>query len=275
MKFLYKQISLVIYLFILSINIACANLDSDAEIIFNWAESIYPEIFTPTTATQTIDEWRYRYYSDTDTYAGVNNAGDVAVVGDVFGGFVTVGVVNDFLAIIQGDFSNSQGTFTLSGPETSKIGTTLTVGDSHFINEEIYWSETFSQMQTILTVVGEESFITLTEPFKFFYYNEVEIIYPIINHSDKDNNFEMEVLIYAYGSVSVTLQVQKDGEQRAYMCVPEIVAKEIGYLGCKGTVELDNNSYVLTLDVVLEEIGNGYEKTGSFLRVNGSYMWSK
>lgn len=275
MKFLYKQISLVIYLFILSINITCANLDSDAEIIFNWAESIYPEIFTPTATTKTIDEWRYRYYSDTDTYAGVNNEGEVAVLGDIFGGFVIVGVVNDFLAIIQDTPSNSLDTFTLSGPETSIIGSTLTVGDSHFVNEEIFWSETFSQMLTFLTVVGEGSFITLAEPVKFFYYNEVEIVYPIINHSDKDNNFEMDVQINAFDSVSVTLQVKKDGEQRAYMCVPEIVAEEIGYLGCKGTVDLNNNTYILTLDVVLEEIGNGYEKTGSFLRVNGSYMWSK
>ena len=82
-------------------------LDSDAEKIFAYAESDFPIYFSPaaTTANAVLDGifWRFRYYSGTDTYLGVSDLSEVAVLGPAFGPApLTVGSVDSVLAMIPG-----------------------------------------------------------------------------------------------------------------------------------------------------------------------------
>jgi len=74
----------------------------DANIIFDWAEKTYPELFAPAgVANKTQDPWYYRYYSETDTYAGVNTSNEVWVLGDVFGGMLYIDTVDNLLTLVN------------------------------------------------------------------------------------------------------------------------------------------------------------------------------
>ena len=55
-----------------SINFVSADMVSDTEKLFNWAESAYPQFFPGHQTTQSIEPWLYRYYADTQIYTGVN-----------------------------------------------------------------------------------------------------------------------------------------------------------------------------------------------------------
>lgn len=102
MKFIANKVGLFLASLILCISTAFADTNTDADIIFNWAEQTYPELFTPLSTTQLFDEWFYRYYSNTDNYTGVNNKGEVAVLGKEFGeGIQIVGTVKEFLNTIN------------------------------------------------------------------------------------------------------------------------------------------------------------------------------
>ena len=63
-----------------------ADRNTDINKLFNLAENAYPQHFSPSPAeTQTLDQWAYRYYAGSDTYAGVNTEDQVYVVGGNFG----------------------------------------------------------------------------------------------------------------------------------------------------------------------------------------------
>lgn len=81
-------------------NVAYADLASDADIIFNWAEKTFPQYFSNKAVTQTLDVWLYRYYPTTNIYVGVNrNDVSVNIMGGEFGSVPKkAGLVKDFLA---------------------------------------------------------------------------------------------------------------------------------------------------------------------------------
>lgn len=88
MKYRLKQlISSACALVLLgNIQIASADLASDAEALLNWAENTYPELFPSPRATQSLEPWLYRFYPETNTYAGVNkNDNGVYVMGGPWG----------------------------------------------------------------------------------------------------------------------------------------------------------------------------------------------
>ncbi|MGR9052640.1 MAG: multiheme c-type cytochrome [Gammaproteobacteria bacterium] len=79
-----------------------ASTESDADLVFNWAETNYPQYFAPANqASTTYDTWYYRYYPDTDNYLGVNTADlDIYVLGASFNGeLVDVGKLQDFYGL--------------------------------------------------------------------------------------------------------------------------------------------------------------------------------
>ncbi|WP_244072268.1 hypothetical protein [Nitrosomonas sp. PY1] len=79
-----KQIILSTYTFLLlgNIHFASADIDSDSEILLNWAENNYSQYFSNHQVTQKIDPWIFRFYPDTGIYAGVNrNDNNVYVLG--------------------------------------------------------------------------------------------------------------------------------------------------------------------------------------------------
>lgn len=83
------------------ITASAADLSSDSETIFDWAEQTFPQFFPPPgSQTLFLDPWLYRYYPSTDIYTGVNTSREVWVAGDVFGGLVYIGTVDELIATI-------------------------------------------------------------------------------------------------------------------------------------------------------------------------------
>jgi hypothetical protein len=88
-----KQLILSVCAFILlgSMNFVAADTDSDTEIILNWAENNYPGYFPSHQVTQKIDPWIFRFYPDTEIYAGVNRGdNNVYVLGGPWGNTPTI-----------------------------------------------------------------------------------------------------------------------------------------------------------------------------------------
>ncbi len=88
MKHHMKQIILSACTFLLlgNIHFASADIDSDSEILLNWAENNYSQYFPNHQVTQKIDPWIFRFYPDTGIYAGVNRGdNNVYVLGGPWG----------------------------------------------------------------------------------------------------------------------------------------------------------------------------------------------
>ena len=88
MKFRMKQLMLSTCAITLlgNINFASADVASDTETLLNWAENTHPEFFPNHRATQSTEPWLYRFYPETNTYAGVNkNDNGVYVLGGSWG----------------------------------------------------------------------------------------------------------------------------------------------------------------------------------------------
>ncbi len=60
--------------FIGNIGLAAADTASDTDTLLNWAESNYPAHFPTHQTTQSIAPWLFRFYPDTNVYAGVNTS---------------------------------------------------------------------------------------------------------------------------------------------------------------------------------------------------------
>lgn len=89
--------NLITVLFAL-ISFSCfADNKADSEVLFNWAEQQYPEYFKPSPAETTeLDGYLVRYYQETDLYLGTMER-DIYVYGQIFGGLLKVGQIDDFL----------------------------------------------------------------------------------------------------------------------------------------------------------------------------------
>lgn len=79
-----------------------ADRTDDIDRLLNWAEVRYPELFAPASqSTQVWDIWTYRYYPATDNYAGVNESGEVWVMGADFGDLTRIDTLENLLAQID------------------------------------------------------------------------------------------------------------------------------------------------------------------------------
>lgn len=68
-----------------------------ADELFNWAERTYPEYFPSARSTQRLDQYRYRFYPESDNHAALGADGRVYVQGPMSGGgLVFVGTLQDF-----------------------------------------------------------------------------------------------------------------------------------------------------------------------------------
>lgn len=119
MKQRMKQLILSACTFILfgHIHFASADIASDTERLLNWAETTYPDLFRSRQATINIEPWLYRYYPETQIYAGVNkNDNDVYVLGGDFGNTPTR---IDTLANLVSQIPNSGG--NIAGCDTANV----------------------------------------------------------------------------------------------------------------------------------------------------------
>lgn len=91
---------------------AFANIERDANLIFNWAERNFPEHFgrTPANTQTTMSEgrfWYYRHYPSTGNYMGINDLRNGYVLGDEFGGLHRVDTVENLLRRVNQENSRS------------------------------------------------------------------------------------------------------------------------------------------------------------------------
>jgi len=124
--------SIPILLLLLIFNTASASLKDDSNIIFDWAEQQFPQLFPPTgQTTQTFDIWYYRYYPDTGIILAVDNNSQVYVMGGEFGNSpVLVGAVLDFITAISGKSRIvNPGNGNCQAIINPSVGTVLTYDD--------------------------------------------------------------------------------------------------------------------------------------------------
>jgi hypothetical protein len=75
---------------------------SASDCLFDWAESVYPEFFSPSgTTSATYSPYYYRYYAGTDNFLATTTSDDsVWVLGAAFGNSpLYVGALSDFLRL--------------------------------------------------------------------------------------------------------------------------------------------------------------------------------
>ena len=78
-----------------------ANNFENSNALFDYAEKKYPQYFSP-AGSQTFEidylskHYIARHYKETETYIGTVGE-DVFIYGDIWGGLLKVGVINDFI----------------------------------------------------------------------------------------------------------------------------------------------------------------------------------
>lgn len=108
---------IIILSLLMSTSLSQADNLSDSNRLFDCAEDVYPNLFSPGgEETFTFEEYLVRYYSETDTYAGTTGI-DVYVYGDIFDGLSYVGQIDDLLEAICPDIlsSNLSGSWRIIG----------------------------------------------------------------------------------------------------------------------------------------------------------------
>ncbi len=100
-----KLLSKIAFLFLMTSKFVFADLLADSNTIFDWGEVNYPQFMAPANQpTQFIEGWRFRYYPETKNYVGVNDEGEVFLLGVATNDQITsVGTVISLLAIINSD----------------------------------------------------------------------------------------------------------------------------------------------------------------------------
>lgn len=74
---------------------------SDAERVLNWAESVAPELISPRgVVTRQTGVYTYRYYPTTNSFAGVDDRGNVVYLNPA-GALTTVGTVARYMPLVQ------------------------------------------------------------------------------------------------------------------------------------------------------------------------------
>ncbi|MDP3875924.1 MAG: hypothetical protein Q8Q50_02985 [Methylobacter sp.] len=65
--------------------LAKADLACESDLLFNWAEAHFQDLFPRSANTETLAPWLYRFYPESGIYAGVNSDKDVYLMGGSFG----------------------------------------------------------------------------------------------------------------------------------------------------------------------------------------------
>lgn len=100
-------------------HLANADINSDTEQLLNWAENNFPQFFPSHQATQNINPWLFRHYSETGVYAGVNTSDNhVYLLGGPWGDNVTVvDSLSNLLAIV----GQSNGNTGIPACDTTQV----------------------------------------------------------------------------------------------------------------------------------------------------------
>lgn len=109
-------------------HLAISSTTDNTEILLNWAEQTYPELFPSHQATQNIEPWLFRHYPVPDIYAGVNqNDNGVYVLGGIWGSNPTfIGSLPDLIDQI----ANSGGNGNIAACDTTNAPAGITYSQS-------------------------------------------------------------------------------------------------------------------------------------------------
>lgn len=115
------------FIFLGKVNFASAELASDTERLLNWAETTFPQYFPSHQGTQSIEPWLFRFYPESQIYAGVNKSdSNVYVLGGAFGDAPTR---IDSLVNLMSQVNNSGGG-NIAGCDTSTVPVGITYSQS-------------------------------------------------------------------------------------------------------------------------------------------------
>ncbi len=136
---------------------------SDSDQLFSWAETQYPEFFSPPSqSSQTFENYYYRYYPDTNNYLGTHTIDlDVHVLGDTFGGQVRVNSLQA-LMVTAGLATGSCAAVPLISTGTKYTWTTTSQGVS-FTSDITHDLVTTTQAKE--TVISQGSTTTTEKSF--------------------------------------------------------------------------------------------------------------
>lgn len=93
---------IVFCLFCIQSSICAADIISDTNRLFDWAETRYPQLFSPGGAASfQLQNYYLRYYAQTQTYMGTQGS-SVYVYGDIFNGLLYVGEMSALMPEVDG-----------------------------------------------------------------------------------------------------------------------------------------------------------------------------
>ena len=96
-----KILTVIALTMMMSFSAHAADMHGSADMLFDWAEDHLPEYFYPGgQVSQTMGEWYYRCYSDTENCVGINTIGDVYVIGRDFPQLMNVGPMATIMAML-------------------------------------------------------------------------------------------------------------------------------------------------------------------------------
>lgn len=99
----FRAITLLIYGTLLTTVHAHADFESDVKRLLDWAQIEYPNLFPTNEVTVRHNEWLYRYYEETNIYAGVNDNQEVWVLGEPWNGMRYISTLNELLSLVPSD----------------------------------------------------------------------------------------------------------------------------------------------------------------------------
>ncbi|QOJ23022.1 MAG: hypothetical protein HRU78_04675 [Gammaproteobacteria bacterium] len=111
-------------LFLGTIHFASADTASDTDTLLNWAENNYPQYFPTHQTTQSATPWLFRFYPDTNIYAGVNTDNNgVFVLGGPWGNDspTYIDSLSNLLAIGTGNSGKLTGITKIAIDYDSKV----------------------------------------------------------------------------------------------------------------------------------------------------------
>ncbi len=168
-----------IFCAVLTINSSSyADTSSDTNLLFDWAESTYPTIFSTHETTKSIQlaenanelagSWLYRLYPEQNVYAGVLNEKDIYVLGGPWPQLLFVGRLDDLVANISptntagSDTCVDRVTLVAAGTQYTSVNGQSSSG-FHVTHEEVTNTSIRVKNIPISDSVGLKSIETITD----------------------------------------------------------------------------------------------------------------
>jgi|GEM_PF-2212259 len=134
-------------------SIVLADLQSDSNLIFNWAEQQYSDVLSPPSNTQTTQfqdhSWYYRYYAQSNLYLAINENQQVYIYDGNTGSLNYINQTSVYLSQInQSDEQNNE-----SESDNNDTGTTNTQPEGTEVSEDSNCQNYLNAFTNVTTLV--------------------------------------------------------------------------------------------------------------------------